>query len=158
MSTEMKVLERGRAVEPLDLIKIGLRGFGQVIFQGHALTGLFFLVGIAVGSPWMAVGATIGAVIGPALAYFLNYDRKEIADGIYGFNSVLVGLALFFFLEPVILTWVLVVTGTALAAVVTYLMRRFLPLPTYTSPFIVCTWALLILVSPIPAAGCRSCP
>jgi urea transporter len=145
MSTTTKAMEPDRAVDPLDLAKVALRGFGQVMFQGHALTGVLFLAGIAVASPLMAVGAAVGAVIGPALAYGLKYDRGEIADGIYGFNPVLVGAALFFFLKPVALTWVLLVAGTALSAVVTYLMRRFLPFPTYTSPFVVCTWALLLL-------------
>lgn len=145
MSTAAQTAESARSIDPIGLAKVALRGFGQVMFQGNALTGLLFLAGIAVASPLMAIGATIGAVVGPAVAYLLKFDRKEIADGIYGFNPVLVGLALFFFLKPVALTWGLVVAGTALSSVVTYLMRRFLPFPTYTSPFVVCTWALLIL-------------
>jgi urea transporter len=145
MSTATKVVDSDRPVDPVDLAKVAFRGFGQVMFQGNALTGLLFLVGIAVSSPLMAVGAVVGAVIGPALAYVLKYDHREIADGIYGFNPVLVGAALFFFLKPVALTWVLLVAGTALSTVVTNLMRRFLPFPTYTSPFVVCTWALLLL-------------
>lgn len=133
------------ATDLLEWIKIALRGIGQVMFQGHAGTGSFFLIGLVVAAPITAVGAILGAVIGPLVAILLKYDRKEIEEGIYGFNPVLVGIALFFYLKPVILTWVLVVVGCALAAVVTYLMRRFLKFPTYTAPFIVCTWALLLL-------------
>ena len=153
MATATQATASARTIDPIELVKIALRGFGQVMFQGNALTGLLFLIGVAVASPLMAVGAAIGAVIGPALAYLLKFDRKEIADGIYGFNPVLVGLALFFFLKPVALTWGLVVAGTALSAVVTWLMRRFLPFPTYTSPFIVCTWALLILAHALTGTG-----
>ena len=73
--------------------RIVLRGIGQVIFQDHAGTGLLFLAGIAVASPVMAAGALIGAVVGPALARALRYDRKEVEDGVYGFNPTLVGIA-----------------------------------------------------------------
>jgi urea transporter len=133
----------------LDLLtgaRVILRGVGQVIFQGHAGTGLLFLAGIAVASPVMAAGALIGAIIGPGLALVLQYNRQEIEDGIYGFNPTLVGIALLFYLDPgQVVSWVLVVVGCAAATVTTYLMRQFLKFPTYTAPFIVCTWVLLLL-------------
>jgi urea transporter len=132
--------------DPLTWGRVVLRGIGQVIFQAHAGTGLLFLAGIAVASPVMAAGALIGAVIGPGLALVLKYKRQEIEDGIYGFNPTLTGIALLFYLDPgQVVAWVLVVVGCAAAAVTTNLMRRFLTFPTYTAPFIVCTWILLLI-------------
>jgi urea transporter len=126
--------------------RIVLRGIGQVMFQGHAGTGLFFLAGIFVASPVMAAGALIGAVIGPLGASILGFDRKEIEEGIHGFNPTLVGIAMLFYLRPVAVTWLLAAAACAMATVVTYLMRRFLKFPTYTAPFIVCTWVMLLMV------------
>ncbi|WP_152053227.1 urea transporter [Tautonia marina] len=134
---------------PLDIARVLLRGIGQVMFQGHAGTGTLFLIGIAVASPLMGVGAAIGAVVGPLVARLLKFDREEIVDGIYGFNATLVGIALVFYLRPVPWTWGLVLVGCAASSPVTYLMRRYLKFPTYTSPFIVVTWLLLILVHEI---------
>jgi urea transporter len=132
--------------DPLAGARIVLRGVGQVIFQAHAGTGLLFLAGIAVASPATAAGALIGAVIGSALALVLKYDEQEIEDGIYGFNPTLVGIALLFYLDPrQVIPWVLLVVGSAAATVTTNLMRRFLTFPTYTTPFIVWTWVLLLL-------------
>ncbi len=126
--------------------RIVLRGIGQVIFQAHTGTGLLFLAGIAVASPVTAAGALIGAVIGPALALLLKYDQQELKDGIYGFNPTLVGIALLFYLDPrQVVPWVLLAVGCAAATVTTNLMRRFLMFPTYTTPFIVWTWVLLLL-------------
>ena len=65
----------------------GFRGIGQVFFQENALTGALFLVGIAVSSPLMAVGAAIGSAIGTATAWVLKFDKTEVLAGIYGFNS-----------------------------------------------------------------------
>ena len=45
-------------------------------------------------------GALVGAAIGTATAWALKYDKSELAAGIYGFNSALVGIAIFFFFSP----------------------------------------------------------
>jgi urea transporter len=127
---------------PAKWVKLVLRGIGQVMFQGHAVTGLLFLIGIAFASPLMGLGALIGAVIGPIVAWMLRYDAAEIRDGIYGFNSTLVGIAAFFFFQPGALEILLLVAACAVSTPVTWAMRRFLPFPTYTSPFIVTTWAM----------------
>jgi hypothetical protein len=132
-----------------DLALIALRGVGQVMFQDHAGTGLLFLIGIAWASPLMGVGAAIGAIIGPAVAFLMRFDRKEIEAGIHGFNPVLVGAGLMAFLQPVALTWVFVVVGCVAATFVCYLARRYLKFPTYTAPFVVTTWLLIAVAHAI---------
>lgn len=128
-----------------NLVRAVFRGVGQVFFQENALTGACFVLGIAISSPLMAAGAVVGSVIGLATALVLKYDDGEASAGIYGFNSTLVGIATFFFFLPSVISLGLLVVGCILAAVVTRLMRRFLPFPTYTSPFIVTTWVLFFV-------------
>lgn len=131
-------------------VLIALRGIGQVMFQEHAATGLLFLIGIAITSPWMAIGAAVGAIIGPVVATLARFDRKEIDAGIHGFNPVLVGTGTAFYLKPEEpLTWVLVVVGCVAATFVTYLMRRYLKFPTYTAPFVVTTWVVIVIAHAI---------
>jgi urea transporter len=130
---------------PANFVRVVLRGIGQVMFQDHAGTGLLFLIGIAIASPTMAVGALIGAIIGPATAILARFDHDEIEAGIYGFNSVLLGIGSLFYLQPWPLTWALVVVGSIVAACVTYLMRRYLGFPTYTAPFVVVTWIVILV-------------
>ncbi len=128
--------------EPL---RAGLRGVGQVFFQENALTGICFVVGLATSSLLMATGAVVGSAIGTATAWVLKFDRSELSAGIYGFNSALVGIATFFFFRPGGASVALLAAGCVAAAGVTWLMRRYLPFPTYTTPFIVTTWALFFL-------------
>ena len=122
-----------------------LRGVGQVFFQEHALSGAFFLVGIALSSPTMALGALAGSAIGTATAYLLGFDRSELLAGIYGFNATLVGVASFFFFRPGPAAVGLMAAGCVAATLATRLMRRYVPFPTYTTPFILTTWALYFL-------------
>jgi len=135
--------EPARETPLLAWSKVVLRGVGQVMFQDHALCGLLFLLGIAVASPQMALGGLAGSVIGTAVARLLRLDEGEIRDGIYGFNGTLVGVAAFFFLKPFAPAIVLMIAAGAVSTVVTWLMRRYLPFPTYTLPFIVTTWAMV---------------
>jgi urea transporter len=121
------------------------RGVGQVFFQENALTGVLFVVGIALSSPVMALGAVVGTAIGTATAWILKFDKSELHAGIYGFNATLVGIATLFFFRPGGISVVLFLSGCIVATLVTWLARRHLPFPTYTGPFIVTTWGLFFL-------------
>jgi urea transporter len=121
------------------------RGVGQVFFQENAFSGACFVVGIAISSPLMAGGAVVGAAIGAGAAWAMKFDKADLAAGIYGFNPALVGIATFFFFRPAPGSVALLVGGCVVAVLLTRLMRQFVPFPTYTTPFIVTTWALFML-------------
>lgn len=127
-------------------LAVPLTGLGQIMFQENPVTGLLFLIGIAVASPLMAVGAVLGAVVGTATAVYLKYDPKEIRAGLYGFNSSLVGIAIYFNYPWTIFSTVVLISGAIGATVLTNVMRQGVPFPTYTAPFIVTTWLALYML------------
>jgi len=129
---------------PLPVL-VALRGVGQVFFQENALTGALFVLGIALSSPLMAVGAVIGSVLGTAMAWLLKFDQGEVLAGIYGFNAALVGIATFFFFQPSVTSVALLVGGCVVATAITRLVRRNVPFPTYTMPFVITTWGIFFL-------------
>lgn len=122
-----------------------LRGIGQVFFQGNALTGACFVVGILLSSPLMALGAVVGAAIGTATARLLKFDPADVTAGIHGFNPALVGIATFFFFQPGVVSIAMLLIGCVVATLLTRVMRQFVPFPTYTTPFIVTTWVLFFV-------------
>ena len=88
----------------LRFVDIGLRGFGQVMFQDNSLTGLLFLAAIAWGSivagvPHVLLAGVLGVVASTLTAVWLNADKTALMAGLYGYNGVLVGLALATFLS-----------------------------------------------------------
>lgn len=137
-----------------------LTGLGQIMFQDSPWTGAFFLTGIAIASPLMATGAAIAVLVGTLVAYLLRYDRSEIRDGLYGFNAGLVGIALLFNYEAHALNFLLIIVGAAISTLVTREMRRRVPFPTYTTPFIVTTWVAMFVAQrlEIPAVVHPSAP
>jgi urea transporter len=130
---------------PVEWVKVVFRGIGQVMFQDHALTGLLFLIGIAAADLEMGLGAFVGSAIGTFAAWLLRYDRKEILDGIYGFNGTLVGIAALFFFKPSAMLIGLLILGCVVSTIVTWGARKWVPFPTYTGPFIVTTWVLIAI-------------
>ncbi|MCZ2341576.1 MAG: urea transporter [Bacteroidales bacterium] len=126
------------------------RGIGQVMFQENALTGLLFVVGIALSIPLLAAALVAGAVIGTVVAWLARFDKGEVLAGIYGFNPALVGIATLFLFEPGLVSLVLLVVGSIVATFVTRWCRAYVPFPTYTAPFVVTTWGIFFLA---PALG-----
>ncbi|WP_445358326.1 urea transporter [Microbulbifer sp. ANSA005] len=98
------------------------RGIGQVILQKNAVSGFLFLLGIAVNSVTMAVGAILGVIIATSCAGILHYPNKEIEEGLFGYNGALIGIVMFLLYAPSPLTVCLIIIGSIL----TVLIIRFL--------------------------------
>lgn len=106
------------------------------MLQENAMTGLCFLLGVAIDSFWIELGTVLGVFVSTATAAILGRTSKEIHAGIYGFNGALVGVAGIFFLRPGLQTAALVVAFGIASSLLTHLFRRYLPFPTYAAPFV----------------------
>ncbi|MFO1324365.1 MAG: urea transporter [Burkholderiales bacterium] len=143
---------RCEATAALRFVDVNLRGIAQVMLQDNPLTGVLFLAGIAWGSyaagaPQIAVAGVLAVVVGTLTAMGLRVDRAALRAGLYGYNAVLVGMALATFLEPGPLLWSYVVLGAAVSVVVMLGTARTvtpLGLSALTGPFVLVTWLLLL--------------
>ncbi|NRF42018.1 urea transporter [Pedobacter foliorum] len=135
----MELLER-----KLPFLSTLLKGVGQIMLQENALTGLLFLLGIFYGSILMGLGAVLAVLAGTLTAKVLGYDKKETEQGLYGFSAALVGVALTLFFKPVIITWVAIIIGSALATIIQHwcIVKK---IPVFTLPFVLVTWALIYI-------------
>jgi urea transporter len=136
----------------LRFVDINLRGIGQVMFQDNPVTGAIFLIAIAWGSyaagaPQVAIAGVVAVIVATLTAQWLRVDEKSFASGLYGYNGVLVGLALATFLAPSALLWVYVVLGAAVSVVVMLGTTNALKpwsVAELTFPFVITTWILLL--------------
>lgn len=129
-----------------------LRGAGQVMFQNSALTGLLFLAGIFWGSyechvPQVAWGAVVGLAASTIAGYMVGLPSQDGANGLWGFNGILVGCAFPTFLAN---TWLMWVSLVFFAMATTWVRQGFnnviAPYKTnsYTFPFVFLTWIFLL--------------
>lgn len=136
----------------IDFFRIFLRGAGQVMFQGNAMTGALFLLGIfwgafASGTPAVAWGAVLGIISGTAAAYALKAPDADIKLGLHGYNGVLVGCALPTFFVPGLVMWTMVVVGSFFSTVLMMAVSRLLKtwkVSAMTGPFVFTTWFLML--------------
>jgi urea transporter len=136
----------------LRFVDIGLRGFGQVMFQDNPLTGVLFLAAIAWGSvvagvPHVLLAGVLGVVASTLTAIWLKADKTALMAGLYGYNGVLVGLALATFLAQGAALWIYVALGAAVSTVATLGTANALKpfgAPALTAPFVAVTWIMLL--------------
>ena len=148
MTTQTKIFDVGI----FGFIKILLRGAAQVMFQCNAWCGLFFIVGIFWGAylsgmPSVAWGALLGLMVSTATGFILDLQDEEGAEGLWGFNGVLVGCAFPTFMGNTVWMWL----ALALCAALTTWVRSGLNnmmrgwgINSFTFPFVLCTWAFLL--------------
>lgn len=133
-------------VSTKNIFKTVLIGIGQIMLQENAVTGILFLAGIFIGSFYMGLAALLAAITGTLTSYLLKYNTKEINSGLYGFSPALVGVAVMLFLKPVFIAWIIIVIGSALAAM---LQNFFIKknIAAFTFPFVIVTWIIYYSVS-----------
>ena len=136
----------------LRFVDINLRGVGQVMFQDNPLSGALFVAAIAWGSfaagvPQVLFGGLLAVVSATLTAQWLRVEPASLRAGLYGFNGVLVGLALATFIAPGPLLWAYVVLGGAVSVVAmgaTANVAKTWGMPALTFPFVLVTWLLLL--------------
>lgn len=136
-------------------IEAALHGVGQVMFQASLLTGVLFLVGIAVSDRRHAGWVLAGSIVGMCAALFhltagatapdpeqlvVRPQVDNIALGLYGYNATLAAVALWLwrpsFIAPVL--------GMLLTVPLTELFPRT-GLSALTAPFVLSTWIVMLL-------------
>ena len=129
-----------------------LKGAGQVFFMENALTGALFFIAIGYASyatgVWAtAIGAVIGVVVATLTAKALDCDESSVQSGLFGFNGILVGVALPTFIAVSPQLWLYIVVGAAVSTVFTAAFSATLTkswgIPGSTGPFVLTAWLFL---------------
>lgn len=121
---------------------------GQVFFVDNPISGVIFLLGLAVESLSCAGLALLGALIGVGCSVGLGADPQAIFHGLWGYSSVLTAVAVgAVFLKPSRFS----LGYASLAAAVTVIIQgatatfaHTLGVPALTFPFVLATWIFLM--------------
>jgi urea transporter len=148
--------ERVLKIPVVGFLEYCLRGVGQVVFMNSPITGLFILAAAWIYDPWFGFAGTIAVIASTLAALALGFDRHAIHAGLYGFNGVLVGLALALFLSPpwdaLVVLWIIVLgaASSVLMGALAALFGGAWGVPPFTLAFNVIT--LLFLITGLQAA------
>jgi urea transporter len=131
---------------------VNLRGVGQVVFQNNPLSGALFLAALGWGAfsaniPHVAIGGLSALIAATTTARSLHADETSVRAGLYGYNGVLTGLALTYFLGPGTLAFAYAVLGgvvSAIAMLGPVNADKPWRVPAHTYPFVLVTWIFLL--------------
>ena len=150
---------------PLRFVDINLRGISQVMLQDNPACGVLFLVAIAWGSyaaamPQVAIAGIVAVVVATLTAQWLRCDGAALGAGLYGYNGLLVGMALATFLAPGPLLWAYVVLGASVSVVVKIGTANVVKDwgGALTGPFVITTWLLLLATYGFSGLAGRALP
>ncbi|MFF8434042.1 urea transporter [Streptomyces bacillaris] len=126
----------------------------QVFLVDEWYVGLIMLVGLACAGARVVLFAAAGSVTGIVTAWALGAPTELIRNGIYGYNAVLVAIALgAVFLSGTVANGAYALFGAAVSTGLTAsLTSLFKPFGghTFTWPFILTTWVLMAAVPLLP--------
>lgn len=138
LSATASPAEESQSVHCFQTISMGI---GQVMFQEHLLSGLFFLAGIGVHSRIAACYAFFGVILALPAILLPGIDAAILNKGLLGYNGVLCAIALG--------STNLKSLGWAFLAVCLSILLQTIGLhaglTTLTSPFIMAVWTTLLI-------------
>ena len=140
-----------RKDNPSGLVKVILRGAGQVMFQNSAWTGLLFLAGIfwgsyAAGHGIVAWGALLGLAVSTLTGYILGLPARDGEQGLWGLYGVLVGCAFPTFVGNTAWMWIALILFAMMSTFVRTGFNNVMAkwkVNSFTFPFVFCTWIFL---------------
>ncbi len=160
--TMPELQERVVNIPVVGFLEYCLRGVGQVVFMNSPITGLIILIAAWIQNPWLGFAGTLGVIVSTLAAHALGFDKGAIHAGLYGFNGVLVGLALGLFLAPpwdaVIIVWIILISAmsSVLMGALAAVFGGAWGVPPFTLAFNIST--LLFLVTALQIAFGRLGP
>ncbi|MEK4418633.1 urea transporter [Bacillus sp. FSL K6-0268] len=123
-----------------------LKNISQVMLIENAISGLIILLAITIFSYDLGAVALLSSLISIIVGKIGGVEDKIISQGLFGYNSVLTGMALTIFLTGPY-NWIIALISAALAAVLTAAMMHIMKrteIPVLTFPFIILTWLMLL--------------
>lgn len=125
-----------------------LNGVGQVFFQENVVTGLLFAAGLLLSSRLCCAAALFASLCGLLVAWGMGAAEPAIRAGAFGFNNVLVAIALLGMAprpgRATICYALLAVVLTPFATAALAAALEPLGMPVLTLPFVLVTWTFLL--------------
>lgn len=127
-----------------DILFSLLNSYSQIFFSTSKVLATL-LVFISFFDYGAGIGGLIAVAVSNLLAYYLGYNTYYLKTGLYGFNSLLVGLGIGLAFQPSVELYVLVATSAVTCFFLTIVFQGVLGkygLPFLSIPFLVTIWII----------------
>lgn len=129
-----------------EVINTILNSYSQVFFSTSKILAVT-LIFISFFDYGAGIGGLIAVIIANLLAYYLGYNAYYTKSGLYGFNSLLVGLGIGLAFQPSFELYVLIAIAASTSFFLTIVFQGVLGkygLPFLSIPFLATIWIVLL--------------
>jgi urea transporter/murein DD-endopeptidase MepM/ murein hydrolase activator NlpD len=123
-----------------------LNSYGQVFFSNNRWFSLI-LLGVSFFDVWAGIAGLAAVLITHLAAYLIGFKTDHIKAGLYGFNSLLVGLGIGIFFQPGLEFYILLFFVSLLTLFVTVSLEGVIGkygLPYLSIPFLLALWIVTL--------------
>ena len=128
----------------INLVAI-LKSFSQVFFHESTVLGILIVVGLGMASPSALIFAIVGSLASLVTGYLTGLSKDLITSGLYGYNAVLIGVAVSLYIKSVPFGLTLTILLSILSVILFWYIYRT-GIPPLVAPFVFIFWAALILI------------
>ncbi len=123
-----------------------LKSYAQVFFSDNLVLAIIIAI-VSFFNPLAGICGMGSVVLTHLIAWFGGFNKQKIASGLYGFNSLLTGMALGSAYEPSTGLFIIVSFGTLLCFMITLAIEGIFykyGLSFLSLPFLFSTWTLIL--------------
>lgn len=123
-----------------------INSYAIVFFSNNKIFGII-LIAVSFISPVLGISGLISIIVTNIIAYWLGFNRQYIRDGLYGFNSLLVGLGIGAVYQFGVVYLIILVFASLLTFIFTIGISGVLgkyDIPFLTLPFILGIWIIIL--------------
>jgi len=137
------------------ILKSILNSYSQVFFSDNRLFSVILLV-VTFVDLYAGLFGLLSVIITNTTGYLLGYDKQTISKGIYGFNSLLVGLALGIYYRTDLFLLMIVILAAILTLFLAVSMQGIIgkyALPYLSIPFLLSIWTFTLATREFTVLG-----
>lgn len=129
--------------------------YGQVFFSDQRMFAVILMV-ITFFDFYAGLLGFLSVLTTNLTGFLLGFDRKTISKGVFGFNSLLVGLGLGIYFKPDIYLLLIIIIGAILTLFIAVSLQGVIgkyALPFLSIPFLLSIWILTLATKEFTALG-----
>lgn len=129
--------------------------YGQVFFSDQRMFAVILMI-ITFFDFYAGLLGLLSVLTTNLTGFLLGFDKKTISKGVFGFNSLLVGLGLGIYFKPDIFLVMIIVAGAILTLLIAVSLQGVIgkyALPFLSIPFLLSVWILTLATKEFTALG-----
>jgi len=139
-----------------DLIINSITNSYSQVFFSEKKSFAVILILVSFIDIYAGIAGLISVLMTNVIAYFIGFDKFKIANGYYGFNSLLCGLGLGLYYQPSILLLFIIFSVSLFTLIVAVVFEGVIGkygLPNLSMPFVVSMWVFIIATAQFTELG-----